>query len=412
MFEKNELMDLSDFYNNQIHTRKLTDKLGRYYTPISIAEILCELVGKVDNQNIIDLGCGCGNLILGSYKSWKNCTYHAYDIDTLAINRLASFQKKNIFTYNMDIINGNIPYESFDIGISNPPYIYFSKEKILEKLKSETSLEKEIIKLNRIPAPLIFLTKILSAVKKNGKVGLIFPNGLLVNKAYKNIRKILLNEYKINTIIKLEPYVFDSTETYAHLLIIENSVPENKYPIQFYELVKNKLINPALRSNISCYERMDYFLNRNPQNNQNLSNYIETIFRGNVSSKFIKENPNRKIFHTTNFNNNEKNFLSITSNSSVDTCIKYAQKNDILIARVGRHFYKKIKIVDINNLEISDSIIVIRPKKNKTKFIYKILTSNDGQEYLKTVSQGTGAKYITHDQILNLPLNMEDIHVF
>jgi len=74
----------------------------------------------------------------------------------------------------------------------------------------------------------------------------------------------------------------------------------------------------------------------------------------------------------------------------------------------------KIKIVRNNFIQISDSIIVIRPVENHTNLIYNYLKSDFGQEQLKVQSQGTGAKYITHNHILDLPLieNMENFDDF
>lgn len=400
----NECVNLSLFYNNQINNRKYSDKLGRYYTPTPIAEVLCSQMGTYKNSLVLDLGCGSGNLILGSLKHWVDCQYHAYDIDIEALNQLKNHNLKNVYYYNLDIVNQNINLRNFDVAISNPPYVYLSKEKILNHLDKSTELENEILKLNKIPAPLIFLTKAISNVKKNGKIGIILPNGILTNQIYQSIRNILISSYHVESIIQLEPYVFEKTETHAHILILKNIKPLHEYDINFYLLKNKNLINHGIKSNLQMSSRLDFSPISTEESVKKLGNFISCISRGRKSSKYIKDNPNCKIFHTTDFENSEEKYAS--NHFAVEKTISsnYAQKGDILIARVGRNFHKKIKIVQDNFIEISDSVIAIKPKKNHTDFIYNYLTSDDGQNQLKINSQGTGAKYITHSQILNLPI--------
>lgn len=400
----NECVNLSLFYNNQINNRKYSDKLGRYYTPISIAEILCEKIGKYDNSLVLDLGCGSGNLILGSLKHWVDCHYHGYDIDIQALNQLKSLCLKNVTLYNLDIVNQCLSNNYFDITISNPPYIYLSKKKVYKYLDKNTDLENEILNLNKIPAPLIFLTKAIENTKKNGKIGIILPNGILTNQKYQSIRNILVSSYHIESIIQLEPYVFQKTETHAHILIIKNRKPEDEYKINFYFLEKNKLINHEIKSSLDISNRLDFIPLLAGQNIKKLGDFISSISRGRKSSRYIKDNPTCNIFHTTDF---EKNSGAYVDNSYMISQLSnpyYAKKGDILIARVGRNFHKKVKIVRDGSVEVSDSVIVIRPIKNHTDLIYNYLTSDAGQEQLKIYSQGTGAKYITHNQIFSLPI--------
>ncbi len=410
----NECIDISLFHKNQIHSRKFSDILGRYYTPITIAEILCEKLGVFENCSVLDLGCGSGNLIIGSLKYWNNCNYHAYDIDIKAINILKSLCLENIHFYNVDIVNENIDNKYFDIAITNPPYIYLSKEKISASLDKNTQLENEIFKLNKIPVPLIFLTKALKSVKTDGDIGIILPNGILTNQKYQTIRNILINSYQVTSIIRLEPYAFDKTETYAHILIIKNTKPLTEYNINFYLLKDYKLVDHQLKSNQEIDNRLDFRKGDVIRSELKLGKYINSISRGRESSKFIKDNPSYKIFHTTDFGDSNNKYIPNQFAVKKPTLCNFAKKGDILIARVGRDFYKKIKIVRNNFIQISDSIIVIRPVENHTNLIYNYLKSDFGQEQLKVQSQGTGAKYITHNHILDLPLieNMENFDDF
>ncbi|MFX9718189.1 N-6 DNA methylase [Acinetobacter baumannii] len=403
MSKHNTSPTLNKLFNSQIHTRKYSDILGRYYTPFHVADILCKSMGYFNKAKVVDLGCGTGNLINASLKYWNDCVYDAYDIDDNALSNIYNNNLK-LTTFNLDVIHNLLPPNMYDLGISNPPYTYFSNKKISIAKYTNSKFEESIFQLNRIPAPLIFLNNLFHTVKRDGLIGIILPNGILVNKTYKKVRETLLNEYKILKIIQLESYVFEKTETQAHLLIIKNIKPRSKYVIQFLKLKSNELVEPYLLKNTSCTERLDYSFSINNMQNENekLNQYVTKIFRGKKSSKDIKDFQS-KTFHTTNFKKGEK-YIDISYCVEKSTKGIYAQKGDILIARVGRCFNEKIAIVKSNYIEVSDSIIIIRPKNGKTNFIYKYLKSELGQKFLKNFSQGTGAKYITHEHILNLPV--------
>lgn len=403
MSKVNTSPTLNKLFNSQIHTRKYSDILGRYYTPFHVADILCKSMGCFNKVKVVDLGCGTGNLIQASLNYWNDCVYDAYDIDDIALSNVFNSNIK-LTTFNLDVIHNLLPANMYDLGISNPPYTYFSNKKISTIKNTKSKFEETIFQLNRIPAPLIFLNNLFHTVKRDGIIGIILPNGILVNKIYKKVRETLLNEYQVLKIIQLESYVFEKTETHAHLLIIRNIKPQSKYAIQFLKLKSNELVEPYLLKSASCTERLDYSFSTNNLSNENqkLNQYIAKIFRGKKSSKNIKDFQT-KTFHTTNFKKEEKYIDTSYCVQKSDDGI-YAQKGDILIARVGRHFNEKIAVVNSNYIEVSDSIIIIRPKKGKTNFIYKYLKSDFGQNFLRSFSQGTGAKYITHTHILNLPV--------
>lgn len=391
--------------NNNL--RKYSDYLGRYYTPENIAFILCQLIGENKNKKVIDLGCGTGNLIKQAQKCWDNCTYHAFDIDKKAIEEFMLTKNDNITVFNLDIINNETPRQEYDIGISNPPYTYLKRLKEDKLYNSSSTLKNLIYDCKRIPTPFIFLNKLIDSVKPDGIIGVIFPTGLLSNKTYRNIRERLIKDFHILKIIELEPYSFAGTETHAHILIMKNtSNKKASYPIQFYQLANHDLVNPFLRKSSNCMERLDYSYQKNLLINKGntIKDLINDIFRGEKSSKDIKKN-GMNVFHITDFNDNSLNidYKFIKKHNSK----KFAKTGDILIARVGRNFHKKIAIVEREFIEVSDCVIVIRPKEGFSKALANILMHPSSKEILISLSQGTGAKYITYQHILSIPIIKE-----
>ena len=75
---------------------KITKKeMGKYYTPDDVANVMAEYLLTLNGDNICDLCCGTGNLILSvlnilgkekALEKLENGCIHLYDIDETAIN--------------------------------------------------------------------------------------------------------------------------------------------------------------------------------------------------------------------------------------------------------------------------------------------------------------------------------------
>jgi type I restriction enzyme M protein len=87
---------------------------------------------------------------------------------------------------------------------------------------------------------------------------------------------------------------------------------------------------------------------------------------------------------------------------------KYAQAGDILFARVGKRVLGKVAFLKSGKIEISDCIYAIRaPEQYQTK-LYQYLKSDIVQEYLKTISAGVCSRFIAKEELLKLPIKLQD----
>ncbi len=115
--------------------------IPRQETEILI-ETIIENYQDDKNKNILDIGCGSGNIIISLVKVLTNAKGVALDISEDAISvakKNAEYNKvtENISFIKKDILNDKIQdLEKFDIVVSNPPYV--SK-------KEFGSLQKEIL---------------------------------------------------------------------------------------------------------------------------------------------------------------------------------------------------------------------------------------------------------------------------
>ena len=133
--EKNEplqhILGYSEFYGRKFKSdsralvpRPETEELVEWI--ISMHNAQCTM----HNLNILDIGTGTGCIALSLAKELTNSTITALDISeealSLAKENANLLRVKNVKLVQGDILNHSslhIPYSSFDIIVSNPPYV-------------------------------------------------------------------------------------------------------------------------------------------------------------------------------------------------------------------------------------------------------------------------------------------------
>lgn len=112
--------------------------MGKYYTPIDVAEVMAKYLLELPGDNICDLCCGTGNLILSvldvmgknaAKSALANGNIYLYDIDPTAIKICHAILKyrygdsaNNVNIVNEDCLNNEIHFPDNAKVISNPPY--------------------------------------------------------------------------------------------------------------------------------------------------------------------------------------------------------------------------------------------------------------------------------------------------
>ena len=170
--------------------------MGKYYTPIDVAEVMAKYLLELPGENICDLCCGTGNLILavldvmGREKAefiLANGNVYLYDIDLTAIKICHAILKyrygdcaKNVNIINEDCLNNEIHFPKNSKIISNPPY---GRQDSLAKtsyLCAKTTKELYVA----------FMEKII--IEKVPGV-IITPHSFLGGNTFKNLREELNN---------------------------------------------------------------------------------------------------------------------------------------------------------------------------------------------------------------------------
>ena len=223
-------IDLTDFQTrhafNEIYETILKDlqsagKSGEFYTPRAITEFVVKMVDPKVGQTVADFACGTGGFLVSALNHMKKDITDIKSNKTLG-NSFYGVEKKplpyllcttNMLLHDINepmIIHGNSleknvrDYEEedkFDIILMNPPYGGTEKKSFQQNFP-ETLRDSETADL--------FIVEILYRLKENGKVGIVLPDGFLFgnDNTKVNIKKKLMEEFNLHTIIRLPGSIF------------------------------------------------------------------------------------------------------------------------------------------------------------------------------------------------------------
>lgn len=248
-------VDLTDFRNrhafNEIYETMLKElqsagKSGEFYTPRALTEFIVRAINPEIGNSIADFACGTGGFLISALKLLQN---NATDIKSREIidRSLYGVEKKSLpyllCMTNLLLHDINEPkiehknsleknvrdYEEddkFDIIIMNPPYGGTEKKSIQSNFPNE---------LKSAETADLFMVEILYRLKANGKAGIILPDGFLNGDGNKaNIKKKILEEFNLHTIVKLPNSVFKPYATVStNILFFDNTGPTKE--VWFYE---------------------------------------------------------------------------------------------------------------------------------------------------------------------------------
>lgn len=215
---------------------------GEFFTPQEVSELLARItvVGKEDVNKVYDPACGSGSLLLQFAKVLGK--------DKVRIGFFG--QEVNITTYNLCRINmwlHDIDYTKFDIAlgdtliepkhwddepfeaiVSNPPYSIKWEGNDNPLLINDPRFAPAGVLAPKSKADLAFIMHCLSWLAPNGTAAIVtFPGVLYRGGAEKKIRKYLVDNNYIDTIIQLPENLFFGTSIATCIMVLKRSKSDN-----------------------------------------------------------------------------------------------------------------------------------------------------------------------------------------
>lgn len=374
-----------------------------HYTPQHLIPKIKQHLPK-KFKNILEPSVGDGALLEAISNSCGNDrSVLAFDISeqaTASIRERFEAKFDSISIHNRCFIDWYNCAEfkpSFDLILTNPPF----------SAKRNTWIDFEG---RKAPIEIAFLKSCVNLLDHNGTLIAILPKSIVSGsqQCSVNIREYLFLYLDVKYCYELTEYEFPSIEGQFYLLIAQKRKQSGSVSIRSFE--KRELVVSVSDLRSSLY-RIDYSyvnsrkviqkIHSNPSYRENILGDISTIYRGSVEPPYNKS----AIIHSTTYCSSW-NVSTPTIFNKHDQQV-YATNGDILVKRVGRGCLKSFGILSIRRKQLaSDCILIIRPNADidsyQLLFSLRVLYSGSvGTSYLQ---RGTGAKYITADDLSRVPI--------
>lgn len=317
--------------NTDIKKRK---KLGQYFTPKSIRELLLSKLPKKDNADILDPACGSGEFLLSCKKYFKNPILYGFDIDKKLIN-IASKLVKNASIKNFDFLNIDINKKKYDYIIGNPPYFEL---KLNEEIKKKYF---DIIK-GRVNIFSLFIKTGLDLLKDGGYLAYVVPPSMNNGAYFSKLREYIIKNSSLEYL-----HIIDGADNFhlanqkVMLIILKktNSKKSSKYIFK--------------KNGITIFTEDKKFLNNAYENTVSLKDIGYTVKTGSIIWNEHKEK-------LTNDKNNSTLLIWASNINNGKIIIGYTKGKPQYIKNISNDLIIKSRVVVVNRITGSSKDINIK----------------------------------------------------
>ena len=244
---------------------------GQYFTPRSLIQAMVDVACPQIGETVCDPACGTGGFLLAAYDYMKpqssdkakqdflrNNALHGYDNTALVVT-LASM---NLYLHGIGTDRSPIicqdslekaPSTLVDVILANPPFG--------TRPAGSVEIDRQDFYVETKNNQLNFLQHMMVMLKNGGRAAVVLPDNVLFEGgAGETIRKELLKNFNLHTILRLPTGIFYAQGVKANVLFFTKGTPTKD--IWFFDYrtgVKHTLAtNPMLRHNldefVECYK--------------------------------------------------------------------------------------------------------------------------------------------------------------
>ncbi len=223
---------------------------GEFYTPRPVTEFVVEMVNPKIKERVLDFACGTGGFLVSTIEHYKKTGQIKSALDLKLIEKnVCGIEKKqlpyalcmtNMLLHDIEVpniehrnsftgqVSGFSDDDQVEVIVINPPYGGIEEDGI------ESNFAKEYKTRETADLAMALLIEKLS---NKGRAGVVLPDSILFGDGVKKtIKKHLLTEFNLHTIVKLPEGVFAPyTPITTNLLFFEKNDKGTK-DIWFYEL--------------------------------------------------------------------------------------------------------------------------------------------------------------------------------
>jgi len=223
-------VDLSDYqesyafgeiYETILKELQSAGSAGEFYTPRAVTDFMAQMIQPKIGETMADFACGTGGFIVSWLKELQKQVHSTADAKKYG-ESIFGIEKKqfpymlcitNLLLHGLDIprvfhdnslLKDVLDYtedDQFNVILMNPPYGGSEKADVKNHFPDDLASSETAD---------LFMSVIMYRLKKNGRAAVILPDGFLfgTDNAKLNIKKKLLSEFNLHTVIRMPGSVF------------------------------------------------------------------------------------------------------------------------------------------------------------------------------------------------------------
>lgn len=344
-FEDNEIDLFGDAYEFLIsnYAANAGKSGGEFFTPQNVSKLIAHiaLFGQETVNKIYDPACGSGSLLLQARKQFEE---HKIQDGFWG-------QEINHTTYNLARMNmflHNINYDKFDISlgdtllnpqygdqkpfdaiVSNPPYSVNWIGSDDPTLINDDRFAPAGVLAPKSKADFAFVLHALSYLSARGRAAIVcFPGIFYRGGAEQKIRKYLVDNNFVETVIALPPNLFYGTSIAVNILVLSKHKPDTT--TQFIDASGEDFFKKETNNNVLLPEHIDRII---------------SIFGNKEELQYVATSINNKQIEENDYN------------LSVSSYVEAEDKREVIdIAKLNAEVAETVKRIDSLRTDIDEII--------------------------------------------------------
>lgn len=237
-----------EIYETILKELQSAGSAGEFYTPRAVTDFMAQVIKPQIGETMADFACGTGGFLVSWLNQLQKQIKSTADADKYS-NSIYGIEKKqfpymlcitNLLLHGLDVprvyhdnslMRDVLDYtenDRFNVIMMNPPYGGSEKADVKNHFPDDLASSETAD---------LFMSVIMYRLKQNGRAAVILPDGFLfgTDNAKVNIKKKLLREFNLHTIIRLPGSVFSPyTSITTNILFFDNTHPTEE--TWFYRL--------------------------------------------------------------------------------------------------------------------------------------------------------------------------------
>lgn len=317
---------------------------GEFFTPPNISKLLAKIA--IHNQKkvnkIYDPACGSGSLLLQAKKHFQEHIVEDGFFGQELNHTTYNLARMNMFLHNINYDKFNIQLgntltkpsfindKNFDAIVSNPPYSVNWIGSDDPTLINDERFAPSSVLAPKSKADFAFVLHALHYLSSKGRAAIVcFPGIFYRSGAEQKIRKYLINNNYVETVISLAGNLFYGTSISVNILVLAKNKKDNL--TQFIDASGEDFFKKVTKNNIIEDDHIEKIINifDKKENIPHISQLVkndkiaENDYNLSVNN-YVEKKDTREIININDLNNEIKTTVSKidTLRTDIDAVIK------------------------------------------------------------------------------------------